>query len=340
MKRLPALTEGTGKLPDDAKDAGTDNSNTHFAMIGLWAARKHDVPTDRTFALVTRRFRTSQGPDGTWGYAFARNGASGGGATTCVALLGVAIGHVVSPEVGVRPEQDPVVLNAFATLSKSVGEPAGNTANRPKVKDVGGLYFLWAMERIAVLYDLRKLNKKDWYLWGAEILVCHQKGDGSWGDDGGFPGQHAIINTCFALMFLKRANLTPDLARRLTVDTSALTAKVDDKVTPKIAPPPPSPKVEEPKVEPPPSPKVEEPRTPPTPPAPTPAPPTQEAATPVPAKKSPWLWIVLGMLFAGAAGGGLAFFVAKRRQKDADDEDEKPKKKKGNKKVKADVEEE
>jgi hypothetical protein len=28
---------------------------------------------------------------------------------------------------------------------------------------------MWAMERIAVLYDLRKLNKKDWYQWGAEI---------------------------------------------------------------------------------------------------------------------------------------------------------------------------
>ena len=188
-------------------------------MIGLWTARKYEIPVDRTFALVNRRFRTSQGPGGTWAYDFARTGADGGNAITCIALLGVAIGHVVAPDPGVKPETDPVIINAFTALSRTIGAPVGDIKDRPTVKEVGGLYFLWAMERIAVLYDLQKLDKKDWYLWGAEILVCNQSGNGSWGEDGGFPGQSPIVNTCLALLFLKRANLTPDLSKKLLVNT-------------------------------------------------------------------------------------------------------------------------
>ena len=340
MRRLPVWDDTTGRLNADPKekrhdlyDATTDNSNTHFAMIGLWAARKYDIPVDRTFALVHRRFRTSQGPSGSWTYDFVRTGANGGHQFTCIALLGVAIGHVVSPPEGVKPEADPVIITAFTSLSKAVGDPVGDINNRPKIKDVGGLYFMWAMERIAVLYDVQKLGKKDWYLWGAEIIVGNQAANGSWDEEGGYPGQTPIANTCMALMFLRRANLTPDLAKKLVVDTGALTAKVDDKLTPKVEPPPPSPKVEPP----PPSPKVEEPPPPPkkeepkaaapvTPPAPAPEP------EPAPKKKSPLLWIILGTLLAGIVGGGLAFFVVKNRKKD---DEEKPKKKKKKPKTEA-----
>ena len=354
MRKLPVLFDPDPQLPPDAKDkrndlydATTDNSNTHFAMIGLWAARKYDVPTDRTFARVNRRFRTTQGPGGSWGYDFVRGGADGGGQHTCIALLGLAIGHVVSPEPGVKPESDPIVLNAFVSLSKTVGEPAGTTKNRPKLKDIpGGLYFMWAMERVAVLYDVQKLGKKDWYVWGAEILIGNQLADGSW-VDGGVPGlENPVVNTSLALMFLRRANLTPDLSKRLVIDPTVLTAKVDDKVTPKpepppspkIEPPPPSPKVEEPPPPPKVEPKVEPKKEPPAPaPVVTPAPQPEPASAP--AKKTPWLWIVLGTALAGLVGGLLAFLVlAKRKKEDAEGEGEK-KKKKGKKKAKAEGEE-
>jgi hypothetical protein len=348
IRRVAVLFTELGRLPADAKDKSsdlydptTDNSNTHFAMLGLWAARKHDVPVDRTFALVNRRFRTSQGPGGTWAYNFIRTGADGGGPHTCIALLGVAIGHVVAPEPDVKPETDPVIVSAFVALSKTIGAPVGDTKNRPTVKDAGGLYFLWAMERIAVLYDLQKLGKKDWYQWGAEILVCHQLGDGSWGDDGGFPGQAPVVNTCLALLFLRRANLTPDLSKRLVVNTAALTAKVDDKIAPKPEPPAPTQVVVAPTIEIAPPPHTVELK--PQPPAPTPTvtPPAPAPEAPAPAKKGPWLWIVLGTLLAGAIGGGLAFlFLAKRRKDDDeddddDDDDDEKKKKKGKKKAKA-----
>jgi hypothetical protein len=356
LRALPVLDDPPANLPADPEkkshdlaDATTDNSNTHFAMLGVWTARKYDVPVERTFVLVNRRFRSTQGANGTWSYPFAR-GAQGGGSTTSVALLGIAIGHVIDPPRGVKPEADPVVLNGLVALSRVVGDPVGDTQNRPEIKEKGGLYFLWAMERIAVLYDIQKLGKKDWYLWGAEILICHQRGDGSWDLDGGYAGQHPVVNTRFALLFLKRANLTPDLSKRLVVDTTALTANVDEKVTPK--PPPPPPKVETPVVAVAPPPREVVPKAEPV--AQTfapPAPPSEPIPPPVPAKKSPWPWVVLGVVMVGLLGTGAAFFVMKRK-KDDEDEDEKPKKKgkknangkagesKGKKKVRAEVEEE
>lgn len=348
MRRLPVWDDTKGKPNSDPAnknsdlfDATTDNSNTHFAMVGLWAARKYDIPVDRTFALVARRFRASQGSGGTWTYPYVRTGADGGNQFTCIALLGLAIGHVVAPPEGLKPETDPIILNAFVALSKGVGEPVGDINKRPKIKDVGGLYFLWAMERIAVLFDLQKLGKKDWYLWGAEIIVGNQAANGSWDEDGGYPGQAPIINTCFALLFLRRANLTPDLGNKLVVNTATLTTKVDDKITPKVEPPPPSKKEEPPppkKEEPPP--KKEEPKAAPAPPVTPPAPAPEPEPAP-PKKKSPVLWIVLGSLLAAIVGGGLAFFVMKRKR-DADEEPvAKPKKKgkkAGAKKAKQDAE--
>ena len=89
---------------------------------------------------------------------------------------GVAIGHALNlqDEGAPRPEQDKTILQAFKLLSRQVGEPTGHTNVTKSPKDAGGLYYLWALERIAVLYDVQSLDRKDWYQWGAEILV------GSW----------------------------------------------------------------------------------------------------------------------------------------------------------------
>jgi hypothetical protein len=74
----------------------------------------------------------------------------------------------------------------------------------------GDLYFLWSLERMAVVYGLRTIAGKDWYAWGSAILVAAQNDDGSWTD--AFPG---VVDTCFALLFLKRANVAKDLTKQL-----------------------------------------------------------------------------------------------------------------------------
>jgi hypothetical protein len=74
----------------------------------------------------------------------------------------------------------------------------------------GDYYFLWSLERAAVVYDLQTIGGKDWYDWGVEIIVNHQAEDGSWRDS--FPG---VVDTCFALLFLKRVNVAQDLTQAI-----------------------------------------------------------------------------------------------------------------------------
>src|SRR5208282_4758720 len=64
-----------GKQPKGSFFAGPkgvmdDNSNTQFAMLALWAARRHDVPVERSLALSELRFRVSQLRSGAWAYRF------------------------------------------------------------------------------------------------------------------------------------------------------------------------------------------------------------------------------------------------------------------------------
>jgi hypothetical protein len=91
-----------------------------------------------------------------------------------------------------------------------IHHPRGRIVDLPRQN----LYFLWSVERIAVLFSLKSIGNKDWYLWGAEMLLAHQEPNGCW-ERGGYYQPHQIINTCFALLFLKRANLAPDLSDNL-----------------------------------------------------------------------------------------------------------------------------
>ena len=74
----------------------------------------------------------------------------------------------------------------------------------------GDLYFLWSLERMAVIYDLKKVGYVDWHEWGTDVILKAQTADGSWKER--FPG---LPDTCFALLFLKRANIVKDLTDKL-----------------------------------------------------------------------------------------------------------------------------
>src|SRR5204863_3408 len=74
-----------------------------------------------------------------------------------------------------------------------------------------GYYFLWSLERVGMALDLKTIGNKDWYSWGAEIILATQQLDGSW--KGSYP--EAGIDTSFALLFLRRSNLAQDLTTRL-----------------------------------------------------------------------------------------------------------------------------
>jgi hypothetical protein len=80
------------------------------------------------------------------------------------------------------------------------------------------LYFLWSIERIGVLYDQKLIAGKDWYGWGSALLVAGQNPDGSW-LGGQYHGMSPHVDTCLALLFLKRVNLVQDLTDSLRLAT-------------------------------------------------------------------------------------------------------------------------
>ena len=186
---------------------------------------------DRTLRLIVNRFQTSQNADGSWDYRYFYGGGNKeGAAMDCVGLLGLAVGQGLAnngqPLAGAV--NDPQILKGFAALTKHVGAPAGRTRDLPVVN----LYLLWSIERVAVLYDLPTIADKDWYRWGAEVLVANQSLQGDWPDGGGYPGAAPPINTSLALLFLRRANLVSDLTTLLAFQPGELTKAITDAATP------------------------------------------------------------------------------------------------------------
>jgi serine/threonine protein kinase len=225
LRRLPVAAHAAGKkaAANPLIQGVADNSNTQFATLALWAARRHDLPLERSLDLLARHFRKTQLSSGAWKY---RPGwANDTPAMTGVGLLGLAVGHGL--DVDKKTVKDAQIDKGLKALGKAIGKPLGADflpqlrkngkgqlvrAGRPQSPI--NLYLLWTVERVGVLYRVREMDGKDWYLWGVEQLLPSQAEDGSW-FAGGYPGSTQPIDTCFALLFLKRANLTKDLTTRL-----------------------------------------------------------------------------------------------------------------------------
>jgi hypothetical protein len=226
-------------MPNVGFESG-DNSNTQFATLALWVGRREGMPVEAALGRVAKRFRGTVNANHTWSYMSGPNGPVNPAGNvseasmTCAGLLGLAISYGVASELAeekVKPSEpekdkpakpkevsvadigkDPLVTNGLRALSTAVGQPVGkpNAANLPKI---GGrsYYFLWSLERVCMALDIDTVGGKEWYEWGAEILLANQLNDGSWA------GDHAQIkaDTCFALLFLKRANFARDLSAKL-----------------------------------------------------------------------------------------------------------------------------
>jgi hypothetical protein len=201
---------------DDRLGVG-DNSNTQFAVMALWTARRHGIPVEDALTRANKRFRDTQGNDGGWTYIPTRGGQvdSSTASMTCAGLLALAMAHGAAAEAAhsdpkaPKPAdlgKDPAIRSALVALGSVVGTSSAGKG-QPIRK---GYYFLWSLERVGVAYNLNAIAAKDWYAWGSDILLANQRDDGSW------RGEEAPeIDTCFALLFLRRANLATDLSASL-----------------------------------------------------------------------------------------------------------------------------
>jgi hypothetical protein len=190
-----------------------DNSNTQFGLLALWTARRHGVPTELSLEMAGKRFQLTQRGDGGWGYV---TNAPTKNAMTCVGLLGLALGHGSAAEAARAaakgfalanpPYRDPFVLTALDAL----GEYLDGDFEKRGLEARIDFYFLWTLERVGVLYQRKTFGTKDWYDWGAEMILKRQLQDGSWLDH--YP---PAVDTSFALLFLNRSNPVGNLREAL-----------------------------------------------------------------------------------------------------------------------------
>ncbi|MBX6314425.1 MAG: VWA domain-containing protein [Isosphaeraceae bacterium] len=183
-----------------------DNSNTQFALLGIWAAGRHGFDSEAALEALDEHFRETQGRDGGWGYKPSNRSSE---AMSCAGLMALAI-------AAARPEEA-ARLNARARGAKLAADPAFTQALQLVGEDArtigprSDIYYLWSLERVCVALGLHELDGLDWYATGARELLRRQQADGSWprGRWGTLP------NTCLALLFLRKANLAFELDRVL-----------------------------------------------------------------------------------------------------------------------------
>jgi ferric-dicitrate binding protein FerR (iron transport regulator) len=190
-----------------------DNSNSQYAALGLRAC--HDagiifprelVEKARTYWIngltdddggKPRKGSSKDTPTGGsaeirgWGY---RPNGSNTGSMTAGGIGAVCIYDYM---LGRPWKSDPDVLAAMNWLAKHF-----TVKENPPGKE-HHFYYLYALERAGMLYETDKFGPFDWYREGAHHLLSAQQGDGSWKSDG-----RSVVDTCFAILFLKRATRT------------------------------------------------------------------------------------------------------------------------------------
>ncbi|HEV2948784.1 MAG TPA: hypothetical protein VGX70_15530 [Gemmataceae bacterium] len=191
-----------------------DNSNTQFATLALWVARRHGLPVDSALTQVEKRFSLTQQLDGSWIYRPDIRPPAPSPAMTCAGLTGLAASHGAGIErAKLRPgakTNDPdknesikAGLRNLCAVLKTLKH--AHEINDPTRRE---FYFLWSLERVAEIYSLKTIGGIDWYAWGSNLLLDMQKADGSWG--GAY--WHGGVDTSFALLFLVRSNVAKDLS--------------------------------------------------------------------------------------------------------------------------------
>jgi hypothetical protein len=187
-----------------------DNSNTQYALLGLYAATEAGIKVREDVWKLSREYwERYQQRDGSWAYTpDATNGMTA--SMTCAGISSLIISglkrfqgaeklvgehQVENCGKGTTDEHLERGINWMATHFR-VGENYG-ASHQWKY------YFLYGLERTGRLSGVRFFGNHDWYREGAEHLVHEQdKLDGFW--RGQQYERFPMISTSFALLFLAK----------------------------------------------------------------------------------------------------------------------------------------
>ncbi|MBI2933548.1 MAG: terpene cyclase/mutase family protein [Planctomycetes bacterium] len=176
-----------------------DNSNSQYALLGLRACMMSDVviPTE-VFTKAEQWWLQSQTQDGGWDYDMQRvRSEHSYGAMTAGGASSLAVCKFFLKK---DRRNDPAIQRALAWLAKTFSVTAHPRFDWDTPRHGWKYYWLYALERAGMLCELEKLGSHEWYPAGARFLLEAQGRDGAWDGD-----RDKITNTCFAILFLRRA---------------------------------------------------------------------------------------------------------------------------------------
>ena len=213
----------------DGPEQRSDNSNCQYAALGMrachdagivfpkewvekcrqyWFATQH--PGEKGEAKGRPSVASGSGipvgdPRG-WCYSDGQGSDCGHGGNAYSSMTAGAIGAICIYDyiLGKDWKKEKAVLDGLAWLDKnwSVKENIGPPETSKGSPNGWLYYYLYAVERTGMLYDTALIGNHDWYLDGARELLGAQQANGSW-DASHF--KHPTWDTCFAILFLKRA---------------------------------------------------------------------------------------------------------------------------------------
>jgi hypothetical protein len=205
----------------------SDNSNSQYAALGIRACHdagivfpKAEIEKARKYWEANQHAGEKGDPKGRpavasggyeigvprgWCYSDDQASGCGHGGPAYSSMSAGAIGAVCIYDfiLGKDWKKDKVALDGMAWLDKNwtVTENIG-PAETAKGSNGWLYYYLYALERTGMLFDTPFVGSHDWYLDGARMLLNAQRPDGSWN---GSHFRHPTWDTCFAILFLKRA---------------------------------------------------------------------------------------------------------------------------------------
>ena len=205
-----------------------DNSNTQYALLGLYAAKTAGVKVeDKLWSEILEYYTRTQHRDplndraGFWSYYSERDPK-----TSFTMTVGGACGLFIA---GMGLDKSEQGLNDATGVAANCGTYSENTAlakgmfwvganfnyNDPSAKSL--FYNYYGIERLGRLSGQRFIGKIDWYREGCERLVRMQEGDGSLayrdGEKRVIDAGQPVITTAFALLFLSKGR-TPVLVSK------------------------------------------------------------------------------------------------------------------------------
>src|SRR6185503_10870255 len=198
------------KKMKEGPDAG-DNSNTQYAALGLRACFDAGVTLpEGVIVLAVKWWRESQFKDPKkddkkpavasgpgisgkvegWNY---KDEVAQPDKAPYHAMTAGGVGALVIYDYMLdrKWKDDSYVKAGMNWLTVHYEIPAWNT------------YYLYGLERAAILFGTEKIGDHFWYAEGAAALCNAQKPDGSWGKDTDW--FNTTWDTCFSVLFLRRA---------------------------------------------------------------------------------------------------------------------------------------